>query len=216
MIPGFIATIGFNYVTRSKKDSGDSFSLKLIITNILIFSIASLTYDQFGYIFYNFTIRSTEKDFLFTLRQLISFLDIDYLFKIYPYALIISASYTFVCFFQERLIVYPYDGNKFIYMLTIPHNIFLRSFRYLHFFNTDPLTYFFLRNTAKKIIIETSTYRYICILGAIGLKNDETFLELDVFSIGANNSKEPDKVFSPPSRHVLSTKEIRVYSDFYE
>ncbi|MFK7827926.1 MAG: hypothetical protein AB8G05_27505 [Oligoflexales bacterium] len=216
LIPGFIATIGFNHVTRSKNDSGYKFLLRLIVTNLVIFSIAILTYDEIGFYFYEYTARLTEQNFFHELKQIKSFLDIEYLSKVYPWSLLISIVYMTFCLQHEKLISHLGEKVTFKFLIQKSVNLVINAFRSLHFINSDPLTSFYIQNTGKKIIIKTHAYKYLCMIQGIGSKNDDTYIKLDVYIIGTDSLRDALEVFEPPTHSVLPTKDIIGFSEFSE
>lgn len=181
LLPGFIANIGYYSVTRSRSEAGYKLLLSLLISNLIIYTCALIIYDEFGYKIYQYVKSLDDSNLFHEVKFLETNIDFHYLFKLFPSAFIYACLYSVFSLNHERLLI-TLDTKKSLKNLFLkPWNIGLHIFRFLHLFNLDPLTQFFIKNTGKKVILRTFETEYIALIDDWGLNNDEIYINIEVF-----------------------------------
>lgn len=216
LIPGWLAIIGWNSITRSKVGTGYILLFKLAVSNLIVYLSAILTFDEIGYVFYDYTSALKKSDFLHEFKYLEGAFPqtLEYLFKIYPYAVIISLAYTVFALKHELLLIDSAEKKSWLAVFIKPWNILLHAFRKLHHLNDDPLTDFYIRNTQSKVVLQTQDNIYLCNVLDWGSKDGESTIGIDVHIVGTESLSEPTAHFNPPQRGVIPTSRIIGYYKF--
>lgn len=191
LLPGFIASVGYHSVTRSRSEVGYKLLLALLISNMIIYAVALIVYDEFGYIIYDYVKSLDDSNLLHEVKLLEPSIELGYLYKLFPSAFVYACIYSTFSFNHEKLFLKLDHKRSLRNLVLTPWNIGLHLFRFLHLFNLDPLTQFFIKNTGKKVSIRTlEKNEYIALVEDWGINNEEIYIKIEVFD---PNSEQTSK-----------------------